>query len=119
MYNFERLLVEINEIVETCYEGESNQDVSISFLSKAFAVACFRNGKIEDFHSEIKELTDDCMRELNKDVCNRIYTLLSLLTSDTDLDYEALKNLVAFSALYAQSWDNPEIEEDMIVKNNI
>lgn len=47
-------------------------------IAKALTIECYRNSYIEDLHSNIKELNDEEMKKLNKDICNRVYSILLL-----------------------------------------
>lgn len=72
------------------------------------AVVCVRNTVIEDYHTAGK-LTDPEMMAFNKEVTNRIYTVLQMLYNPR---YEAgrkeyLANLLHF---YPHEWDLPKID---------
>lgn len=75
-------------------------------LAKSLAVAIFRNGEIEDIHSNSnKNVTDEDMKILNKGVCNRIYELLQMIE---DADVKNLDINLGFSLHCANEWDSPE-----------
>ena len=68
-------------------------DMVLKEMAKALTVAIYRNGTIEDVHAgegfgakDFKGIPDSCMKEINKDVCNKCYTMLKLLLSDEEMD---------------------------------
>lgn len=68
--NIEESLSEQGFNEETVCEIADN--MILESFAKAITAQCFRNGLIEDLHSEIPALTDEVMKKLNKDVCNRV-----------------------------------------------
>lgn len=53
-------------------------DMVLKEMAKALTVAIYRNGTIEDVHAgegfgakDFKGIPDSCMKEINKDVCNK------------------------------------------------
>ena len=73
-----------------------------SIMARGLAHMIFRNGAVEDLHVQEAPLTDGTMKQLNKDVYNRIYTLLSL--PPDELTHQAM----AAGILFGQTWDPPE-----------
>ena len=71
-------------------------------LARGLAHLIWRNGAVESLHAEEAPLTDDVMKQLNKDVYNRIY---SLLTMDPE---KAHKLAVLYGFWFGQDWDPPE-----------
>lgn len=94
---------------------EVADDIVLESLAKAITAQCFRNGLIEDLHSEIPALTDEVMKKLNKDVCNRVYTFLLLCLSDDMTSTVQLFYNLAFGNMCTSSWDNPEIVDNMLM----
>ena len=86
---------------------------SLQALSKALTHIIFRNGVVEDLHAgEGARLTDDIMKILNKDVNNRIYTLLSLWFGGEE-EQDILFKMLDMNMLYGKNWDQASIPEDM------
>lgn len=77
-------------------------------LSKALTHLVYRHSAIEDYHAEQKPLDEDAMKTINKDVNNRIYTLLKLYTSDNEKDVTLAENLIKFNTLFGKNWDKAE-----------
>lgn len=59
-------------------------------LSKGLAGAVFRNGAVEDLHSQGAVLDDEPMCILNHNVCNRMYAILKLAFSTDARDHKIL-----------------------------
>lgn len=75
-------------------------------LSKALTLLVFRNGAVETLHSSGACLDDDTMRKLNRDVNNRIYTVLAVWFNGTDADITHLERTLNFLAkFYGHNWD--------------
>ena len=98
-------------------------------LAKSLALVCVRNTFLEDLHagitpsskagdysdvkvvtpygeipwSNLSRLSDDEMRQLMKEVVNKIYTLLLRLD-----DSEFVQRLENFGVLMTRRWDAPE-----------
>ena len=97
------------------------QDKVLQVLAKALTVSIYRNGAIEDVHSgmngeyeNFNGIPNELMKIVNKDVCNKMYTMLTLLFADDNKSFSlAMKNLI-WGGLMATSWDTPEIDETMI-----
>ena len=78
-------------------------DTKEMVLARGLTHLIFRNGAVESLHAEEAPLTDDAMKQLNKDVYNRIYSLLTM-------DPEKVEQLAALHGmLYGDSWDAPEV----------
>lgn len=90
----------------------------IQFFARTLAHACYRNGYIEDLHSDrTKNLYDSDMKELNKDIYNRIYTVCLALfaTNEDKMVGEAIfDSIFRFNSLFGGDWDEPKICEDMV-----
>ena len=76
------------------------RDIVLKRLAKALSVAVYRNGKIEDVHAGecegedyFRGIPDSCMKAINIDVCNKIYTILKLLLA-TVYKGNIIKNLI-------------------------
>jgi hypothetical protein len=81
----------------------SLQDVALGITH-----LCVRNTVIEQYHADGK-LTDAEMKEFNKEVANKLYTALLLLTSRDPEESEATFSLFASHRPY--NWDPPEIDQ--------
>lgn len=84
------------------------QEINLEKLALSLTHAVYRNSVIEDFHAEEAPLTDEVMRDINKDVYNRMYTLLKLLYSSRAEDKETLNKILAFNLMFGTDWDKPE-----------
>lgn len=111
--NIEESLSEQGFNEETVCEIADN--MILESFAKAITAQCFRNGLIEDLHSEIPALTDEVMKKLNKDVCNRVYTFLLLCLSDDMTSAVQLLYNLAFGNMCTSSWDSPEIVDNMLM----
>lgn len=80
-------------------------------ISKSLTHLVFRNTVVEDLHAKEAVLNDETMKILNKEVNNRIYTLLKWYTSGREEDRKAVSELISFSALYGSGWDPAEMLE--------
>lgn len=78
-------------------------------LSRALTHLVYRNTLVEDLHAMDAKLDDATMKLINKEVNNRIYTLLKWYTSENETEQKQVEDLVAFSSLYGKgSWDLAE-----------
>ena len=81
----------------------------LQVLSKALTHLVFRNGVIEELHANGGCLDDGTMKRLNKDVNNRIYTVLAIWFNGKKEETEQLKYTLNFLAkYYGQDWDRAE-----------
>lgn len=111
------------EEIEDMLEAKEIHDIILKRLAKALAVAVYRNGKIEDIHagdydgpSDFNGIPDSCMKEINIDVCNKMYTMLHLLTSSDKEDLQIAYRDIVFSELCASEWNDPELDESLYFK---
>ena len=82
---------------------------TLQALSKALTLLIFRSGAVENLHASDAVLDDVTMKVLNKDVNNRIYTVLSIWFNGAVEDVEKLERVLNFlSRLYGQDWDKAE-----------
>lgn len=95
-------------------------DMVLKEMAKALTVAIYRNGTIEDVHAgegfgvkDFKGIPDSCMKEINKDVCNKCYTMLKLLLSDEKIDCKRALSVLLFSYLSATEWDEPVLDNSV------
>lgn len=95
-------------------------DMVLKEMAKALTVAIYRNGTIEDVHAgegfgakDFKGIPDSCMKEINKDVCNKCYTMLKLLLSDEKMDCKRALSVLLFSYLSATEWDEPVFDNSV------
>lgn len=79
-------------------------------ISIALTHYLFRNGPVEDMHSDGK-LSQEDMKTLNKFMVNRISGLLNTLNSGEWLKLELLLN---FYSLFGKDWDKPVPDTDEI-----
>jgi hypothetical protein len=81
-------------------------------LALAMALHCVRNTVIEDYHTAGK-LTDEEMAIFNKEVANKIYSIMYLLYNPK---YTPLiTQLFSPKIFYTPSnWDSPEFDEDFL-----
>lgn len=77
---------------------------NINDASRALTHMVFRNGVVDDIHSEGK-LSEDDMKRLNKDVQNRIAGMLEAIKCK---EYKQLLMLYTASKLYGSDWDKCE-----------
>lgn len=98
--------------IETMLESGEVQDLALKQLSKALAVTVYRNSKIEDVH--VKSITDEEMREINIDVCDRIYTMLKLFISTEEDDFKRAFISLSFGELLTKEWSEPKIVEELM-----
>lgn len=83
---------------------------TLQALSKALTHLVFRNGAVENLHSECACLDDETMKKLNIDVNNRVYTVLAIWFNGTEEEVERLEYMLNFLArYYGQSWDQAEV----------
>lgn len=91
---------------------------NIDAVAKAITHFAFRNGPVEDMHSN-DQLTQNDMKTLNKYMVNRIAGLLTAIADQKWLHLEALFSCYQF---YGTEWDKaePDIEEiDVVLKHII
>ncbi len=69
-------------------------------LSKALTHLVFRNGTVENLHSEDACLDDETMKKLNIDVNNRIYTVLDIWFNGTEEEVEQLEWVLHYLLLF-------------------
>jgi len=83
---------------------------TLQALSKALTLLIFRNGAVETLHANGTCLDDDTMGKLNRDVNNRIYTVLTVWFHGTDEEMDHLKRSLNFlAAFYGHNWDPAKI----------
>ncbi len=87
-------------------------DDTVKKLALAMAFHCVRNTVIEDYHTAGK-LTDEEMEIFNKEVANKIYSMMYLLSNP---EYTSLnKQLFSSKIFYTPSdWDSPEFDEGFL-----
>ncbi len=83
---------------------------NIDIISIALTHYLFRNGPIEDMHSDGK-LSQENMKTLNKFMVNRIAGLLKTMDNGEWLKLELLLN---FYSLFGRDWDKPSPDTDEI-----
>ena len=79
-------------------------------LSRALTHPVYRNTAVEDLHMAGAVLDDKTMKIINKEVNNRIYTLLNWYLLGTDEERTQLEKLVNWAANFGRnSWDKAEM----------
>lgn len=79
---------------------------TLQALSKALTLLIFRNGAVENLHADGACLDDETMEKLNRDINNRLYTLLMIWFNGTEEEMKRLEHTLNFLAkFYAQDWD--------------
>ena len=53
------------------------------------------------------------MKEINKDVCNKCYTMLKLLLSDEKMDCKRALSVLVLSYLSTTEWDEPVLDNEV------
>ena len=95
----------------------------IKITARSLAHLCYRNGYIEHLHGDkTKNLYDSDMKVLNKDIYNRIYTILLLFmgpieyTENEEIANNMIQHLIYndWQINYGSNWDEPEISKDLI-----
>ena len=82
---------------------------TLQTLARALTLLIFRNGAVEDLHAKGACLTDETMRMLNRDINNRLYTLLDIWLNGTEEDAVKLEKTLNFMArFYGRDWDKAE-----------
>lgn len=99
-------------------------DMVLKEMAKALTVAIYRNGTIEDVHAgegfgakDFKGIPDSCMKEINKDACNKCYTMLKLLLSDEEMDCKRALSVLVLSYLSTTKWDEPVLDNEVYLMN--
>ena len=99
-------------------------DMVLKEMAKALTVAIYRNGTIEDVHAgegfgakDFKGIPDSCMKEINKDFCNKCYTMLKLLLSDEEMDCKRALSVLVLSYLSTTKWDEPVLDNEVYLMN--
>lgn len=83
----------------------------LQILSRALTHLVYRNTVVEDLHAEGVCLDDETMKIINKEVNNRIYTLLNWYFSENEEDRDFVAQLVSFSSMFGSDWDKAEMLE--------
>ncbi len=86
------------------------QEDNIDTISIALTHYLFRNGPVEDMHSD-GELSQEDMKTLNKFMVNRIAGLLTTMNKEEWLKLELLLN---FYRLFGGNLDKPVADTDEI-----
>ena len=84
-------------------------DELLQAISKSLTHLIYRNTIVEDLHVEGACLNDETMKIINKEVNNRIYTLLNWYLSGDEEDRKTLEELVSFACIYGSNWDKAEM----------
>ena len=105
--------------------GDLINEAMLMEVAKIMTVVIYRNSVIEDVHAgegfgakNFKGIPDCCMKEINKSVCNRMYTMLKMLCSSDDIDLQRLEVLLSMGVCMSSNWDMPEIDDDIYINKN-
>ena len=80
---------------------------TLQALSKALTLLVFRNGAVETLHASGACLDDGTLAILNRDVNNRIYSVLTVWFNGTDEETVRLERSLNFLAkYYGHNWDS-------------
>ena len=83
---------------------------TLQALSKALTHLVFRNGVVENLHADGACLDNETMEKLNKDINNRIYTLLTIWFNGTYEEGIRLERTLNFLAkFYGKNWDKAKV----------
>ena len=121
----EQIMASLREVfddkkIETLYVDGSIRDMVLKQMAKALTITVFRNGLVEDIHSGVfseedgTKISQKYMKELNIDVCNRIYTMLSLLMSNDSENNQKTYDIFKFGSIFSNNWDEPLIEKSLV-----
>ena len=115
-----------DEEIDEMLDSGSIHDMVLKRLAKALTVAVYRNGKIEDIHAgeyegpcDFKGIPDSCMKEINIDVCNKMYTMLKMFLSSDAQDLQKTIVCLLFSESCAADWNEPEIDEELYITEHL
>lgn len=76
-------------------------------FSRSLTHLIFRNSSIvEDYHEKKAPLDNAVMKDLNKEIHSRIYTLLKWMSSDDEEKNIIADELIRLSAIYGKDWDD-------------
>ncbi len=79
----------------------------LQIIAKSLTHLVYRNSIAKDFHAA-GNIDDATMKIMEADVNDRIYTLLSWYTSDSEEDRQKVKDLVQHAAMYGVDWEAAE-----------
>lgn len=81
----------------------------MQFLSVGLSHMIWRNTVAEDLHAEGAIMDDNTMMILNKEINNRIYTLLNMYFNGTAEDRQHLSDALQFGYECGIHWDKAEL----------
>lgn len=87
-------------------------NIDVAYASRAIAHYTFRNGPVEDMHSN-GQLSEGDMKILNKYINNKLATFFTLLKEQ---DWVRLSVLIDVYGVHGCDWDEPEVDFDEIDK---
>lgn len=117
IYRFVEGLVKSGTPVEI--EPDILHDNVLASLASSISAVVVRNSKLEDVHTGKCEvegfhgIPNELMVEINRSICNRMYTLLTLLFSNSPSDYDILMEKICFGFGGSRKWDFAEIDEEL------
>lgn len=100
-------------------ELKTNKDY-INKLAEALTHLIYRDGFIENLHADkSKNLYDSDMKRLNKEIHNRIYTVLLLVFSTDKIAVNIYKHMLYGDTLFGymynnHNWDKAEIDMSIV-----
>ncbi|MDD6188531.1 MAG: hypothetical protein PUB32_03005 [Clostridiales bacterium] len=81
-------------------------ECTLQALSRAMTHLIFRNGVVESLHADGACLDNETMKKLNRDINNRLYTLLFVWFNGTDVEVDRLaRTLSLLARFYGKEWD--------------
>jgi len=86
-------------------------DNAVKRLAQCMSVVCVRNTAIEEYHAR-GSLSQEDMKKLNKEVCNKIYTVLKYLLTGSNNEKMQVTRLLEFLGPY--DWDDPVVDQDLV-----
>lgn len=86
------------------YQSTANRDENINKIAKAITHFIFRNGPVEDMHTN-KQLSQNDMKTLNKFMVNRLAYVIDLLLSEKWVEFGLF---VDFHKYTGTEWDTAE-----------
>lgn len=121
--NVKKIYRYVEGIVKSGTPAEIEPDILhdnvLASLASSISAVVVRNSKLEDVHTGkcgvegFNGIPDELMAEINRSICNRMYTLLTLLFSNSPSDYDILKEKICFGFGDSSKWDFAEIDEGL------
>lgn len=91
---------------------EAKQDIlqreNVNIIAKAVTHFAFRNGPVEDMHSN-RQLSEEDMKTLNKFMVNRLAYIFSLIVEERWIELNILVR--SHDSFYGHNWDEAEVDD--------